>query len=312
MKCEPTALAAGVENYRNHITTPEASAYGSRFSGQFDSMNHQSRIRRLFARDMPLARRVGLFVGLVVAGIKQVVDFVFGPHGNRVYARLAERYRGKATPGSWGAAPSVTFHFNATHVTVSTDVSRLDGSSKATFVRFDWPDPGLYCDVVANLAVTNPGETSRDPPCVVRVSSNDEYAKEAFLTLREQLTKLAALGVVHVLIEHGLLHVSVSRKLRTVRQLFDFVGLSLQLYSQALLAADAGIHVIAPEESTNFGEIICNVCGEEMIANIVYCRRCHTPHHRECWKYNGECSTYGCGSAKYTRELSKESDVYDV
>ena len=41
-------------------------------------------------------------------------------------------------------------------------------------------------------------------------------------------------------------------------------------------------------------ECVCMICGEELLEDIVLCRRCKTPHHRECWLYYGACSTYGC------------------
>lgn len=51
-------------------------------------------------------------------------------------------------------------------------------------------------------------------------------------------------------------------------------------------------------------ENLCQVCGDELnqakIANVVYCTRCNTPHHKDCWDFIGKCSTYACGSEKYT------------
>lgn len=38
----------------------------------------------------------------------------------------------------------------------------------------------------------------------------------------------------------------------------------------------------------------CPVCGDPMTARVVFCVRCRTPHHAECWAYVGQCSTYGC------------------
>jgi hypothetical protein len=39
----------------------------------------------------------------------------------------------------------------------------------------------------------------------------------------------------------------------------------------------------------------CGVCGEAVTANLVRCRRCEAPHHRDCWDFVGGCSIYGCG-----------------
>jgi hypothetical protein len=46
-------------------------------------------------------------------------------------------------------------------------------------------------------------------------------------------------------------------------------------------------------------QAVCMVCGESIADGRVQCRRCHTPHHQECWEYLGKCSTYGCGETKY-------------
>ena len=43
----------------------------------------------------------------------------------------------------------------------------------------------------------------------------------------------------------------------------------------------------------------CMVCGTQMVTDMVYCRKCNTPHHAECWNYIGQCSTYGCFSRRY-------------
>jgi hypothetical protein len=38
----------------------------------------------------------------------------------------------------------------------------------------------------------------------------------------------------------------------------------------------------------------CQVCGTSMKSRTVRCEACQTPHHRDCWKYLGRCSTYAC------------------
>jgi hypothetical protein len=47
----------------------------------------------------------------------------------------------------------------------------------------------------------------------------------------------------------------------------------------------------------------CRVCGVAMEASIVFCSRCRTPHHEECWAYNGMCSTYACREIRFIRDL---------
>jgi len=61
----------------------------------------------------------------------------------------------------------------------------------------------------------------------------------------------------------------------------------------------------APEEAavmkmeTAAGE--CQVCGEKMESRVIFCAKCRTPHHEECWSYIGQCSTFACREIRFTR-----------
>jgi hypothetical protein len=48
-------------------------------------------------------------------------------------------------------------------------------------------------------------------------------------------------------------------------------------------------------------DAVCKVCGDPLEGEIVYCRICDTPHHRDCWRYFGGCSVYACGERRFTR-----------
>jgi ribosomal protein L40E len=48
-------------------------------------------------------------------------------------------------------------------------------------------------------------------------------------------------------------------------------------------------------------EAVCRVCGTSIESDVVLCRRCHTPHHHDCWHYAGRCSTYACGERRYIK-----------
>lgn len=45
----------------------------------------------------------------------------------------------------------------------------------------------------------------------------------------------------------------------------------------------------------------CQVCLEKMDSRVVYCAKCRTPAHEECWSYMGMCSTYGCREIRFER-----------
>lgn len=46
----------------------------------------------------------------------------------------------------------------------------------------------------------------------------------------------------------------------------------------------------------------CPVCLEKMESRVVYCAKCRTPAHEECWSYIGNCSTYGCREIRFERK----------
>jgi hypothetical protein len=70
----------------------------------------------------------------------------------------------------------------------------------------------------------------------------------------------------------------------------------------------AGIEFLEGEPAVamtmrNSTDARCMVCGEALVSQVVYCRSCKTPHHRDCWSYGGGCSTYGCGEKKYVAKI---------
>jgi hypothetical protein len=45
----------------------------------------------------------------------------------------------------------------------------------------------------------------------------------------------------------------------------------------------------------------CPVCLEKTDRRAVFCAKCRTPAHEECWSYMGMCSTYGCREIRFDR-----------
>ena len=43
----------------------------------------------------------------------------------------------------------------------------------------------------------------------------------------------------------------------------------------------------------------CQFCGTEVGDDYVVCRDCSTPHHEDCFRCNGVCTTYACGCSVY-------------
>ena len=45
--------------------------------------------------------------------------------------------------------------------------------------------------------------------------------------------------------------------------------------------------------------LACGICGQSVEKEWVVCCKCKTPHHQDCWEFNGRCSTFGCGASEY-------------
>lgn len=53
-------------------------------------------------------------------------------------------------------------------------------------------------------------------------------------------------------------------------------------------------------------EPICLVCQTALVECVVFCSRCRTPHHKECFRYLLACSVYGCGCRTYRLASDEE------
>lgn len=44
---------------------------------------------------------------------------------------------------------------------------------------------------------------------------------------------------------------------------------------------------------------VCRICGATLAEGaVVRCAKCATPHHQDCWQFNGRCSTFACGETR--------------
>jgi hypothetical protein len=81
--------------------------------------------------------------------------------------------------------------------------------------------------------------------------------------------------------------------------MLQFLELAFALRDQLQVAGAAGIEFLASDEAQVLDDAQCSICGDKLGLEMVFCSRCQTPHHRECWDYGGGCSTYGCGGRVY-------------
>ena len=92
----------------------------------------------------------------------------------------------------------------------------------------------------------------------------------------------------------------VVAELQTERPLRDLMATARDFVEAILETGHApGIEWV---EGASPGTGECQVCGAELRAGVVLCASCRTPHHEDCWRYTGECSTFACRERRFVRD----------
>ena len=139
-----------------------------------------------------------------------------------------------------------------------------------------------------------------------QVTGRNEEESRRLLSdgVRWQVNKLAQSpqpSPIRISIRHGRLIVEKLLAIKRPEELEELTRLCIELYDQAMLTRSEGIEFLGDaDEALPIEDPICLVCGERIVSDMVYCRRCFTPHHLDCWQYNGLCSTYGCRETRYS------------
>jgi len=166
----------------------------------------------------------------------------------------------------------------------------------------DLPPPGLV-----HVVATGDSEFDRR----TRILTSDPGVAKSILDAptRQAITDLRGL------LANGHLHWSASgsriliRKRGVIRGLPElalFARLCDSLYDRLLheWERENGIEILdgPPEPSEDAPR--CQVCSHPMAADAkVRCRRCRTPHHPDCWDFNGGCATFACGEKMFLKEI---------
>ncbi len=253
---------------------------------------------------------ISIFCCIVVGVIVYTIAAV--KSRNRVWQQLATRYGGSYTGSGFGY-PSVRFTYADTAVLVDTSGTASQNRTIFTQIHFYWPDREFRLEVYPEgvfarlrkffgMEDLQIGAADFDPKYIISGSDPDEVRTFLSPHVRYAVQQLQALGStndIYVSLTGGHFLVKKQCPIDRYDPLQTFIDLALQLYEQALLTRAAGITFAKQQAAFSLDEAICRICGEPITHDAAICRRCKTPHHRECWQYYGACSTYGCGETKY-------------
>jgi hypothetical protein len=141
------------------------------------------------------------------------------------------------------------------------------------------------------------GDDTFDAQFVVR-SDHPEQAKQLLAPAIRwkliELEKLTGKGCLQLSLQNDVLTVTYLDWFSTGRPLLDFVQGSLEIFDQLMLYEAEGLEFLQQNQAAVIGEVRCPICSDDVMHDMVVCRRCKTPHCAECWEYNGKCATFAC------------------
>ena len=262
------------------------------------------------------------------------------------FRTLARKYVGTYYSNGWFQFPEVAFRQAGILYRVRLTASRQNRLKKVLMMTANWRDQRFRMRLVPGKTAYSPAERAKIPERIVGDRAFDEAfylqsnAEEDLSHLFNQDVKSALLKQLtrrrnveaELLVVGGVMILRRRANFSTGKDLISNVEGFVKIH-QLMLAAlaiadgpaqltedeirflpekqerieirdDIELKVVAEQSRTP----VCQVCGCEILEEQVECRSCDTAHHRDCWEYNGKCSTFACGEhriRKKTRRLPK-------
>lgn len=248
-------------------------------------------------------------------------------HLNRTFARFAHLYKGQWEAAEATTYPKASFPYRGLVLELDYFATAAEEGKLYTVLTVDLRD--AFTRVPPRLEVA-PRFVTRVRPIRFRgldpwqgaeadsplrtlnvLSDGQSETTELFRSGLEaiivDLSRVVTLDPTYVSLHPGRLEIKKLHTLTTLGQLRAFTALTLRLldlliarYGQAL-AADEFQICEGGESQTRIP--VCGICGEDVSGTRFVCSSCESPHHPECWEYNGLCSTFACGCESYREEL---------
>jgi hypothetical protein len=260
---------------------------------------------------------IGMVIALVVTAQRQ--------QRMQLLERIARRFQGRLEGGDLFSLPRVRLRFQ--NYPALLTFPRVGKRGHYTQFSIAWPDQRLRCEVYPQSALSGfrrllgvedieIGSPQFDKAYFI--TGNNRTAVRELLTADVQaaIFKLAASQNISFVVRDvqiewaaGRLTITKPCYLSTYESLEKFVELSTELFLAAIGSQAGGIEFVGEVKEPDAGEAQCQVCGEPLARDLVYCASCNTPHHRECWEYFGGCSTYACGQKRFHVKTKRKGVV---
>ena len=243
----------------------------------------------------------------------------------RTFNRFAEEREGRRLDRAHYEGPRVAYLHRTTRAVLGLHIVAHDDGPDEHFTQVSYAVPTGWRHRLEIGTATAADLTDVPPPGLVRMAVADDAdfdRRTRILTSDPAVARAIldgptrqAITDLRDLLANGHLHWSASgsriliRKRDVIREYPDlslFARLCDSLYERLLHVweRENGIEILEgpPEPSEDAPR--CQVCSHPMAPDSkVRCRRCRTPHHPDCWDFNGGCATFACGEKMFLREL---------
>jgi hypothetical protein len=254
-----------------------------------------------------------------------VVAIAFGQARARntgeAYSQLARHYGGTCDSGGLFSRPRVQFPHAGAWVVVDIYSTGGKHATYYTQVHFTGQQPNVRCEVypermwsrmgkLMGMEDVEIGSPGFDDQYIIK--GNTPSALRGLLTppVQQQIERLRHFlgnGDIYVSFNRSELLVKKLSHIRDFRALLQYTQLAIGLYDLSVETGQEGIEFVKAAAPPKLTEAVCQICGEKIEHDVVFCRRCRTPHHQDCWQYYGACSTYGCRETRYLRPKSRRA-----
>jgi len=148
------------------------------------------------------------------------------------------------------------------------------------------------------------GDAAFDRDFIVRANppslAASVFSPERRARVVASVRKLSRRGTGFIDLRKQALEVGVTETLTGWHELLGLVE-SANEFVHYILDVEPSAGILWIEDKPSGGGQ-CQVCGTGMREGVVHCASCKTPHHEECWKYMGECSTFACKETRYVAD----------
>ena len=249
---------------------------------------------------------IASFIALAIGALSSAR----GGRWNDAFGHVARRFHASFHPGGWFHAPAVWLQHGEAQARLTVSPLRGAGGQRVVQFTIQQREIDSRCEIYYHQTLDSllPSKRGLSP---VEFDWEDFRRRWHVLAEDGDATRQLLSDGVRLAIDllwrdpiPGPMTISLSPGWMVVRKIWQsprgfeletFVERACALSDQLNLAAAAGIEFVVSEQPQLLETARCGVCGDGLANEIVVCRRCNTPHHRDCWQYGGGCATYGCG-----------------